>query len=153
MSSKKSNWECVNKSFGAVVYDHLFENEAKLIAQQHGLVARCTEPTMTFLEAFVRSYTRKMHRHVECPVRVTPDGVDMEWVKVEGIGRYIQVTRSPTSLFIPFELIPMGYDEKLSYLRYLSLRIDCFIKGQPDPESPDEWYRRELNRTKDNAPA
>lgn len=34
-----STWECVN-AFGAVVYDGMFENEARLIAAQHGLRAR-----------------------------------------------------------------------------------------------------------------
>lgn len=33
-----TTWECVNM-YGAVVYDGLFENEARLIASQHGLRA------------------------------------------------------------------------------------------------------------------
>jgi hypothetical protein len=39
LSSAPRRWECVNKGYRAVVYDGLFENEAQLIAAQHGLVA------------------------------------------------------------------------------------------------------------------
>lgn len=38
-SLRMSSWECVNM-YGAIVYDCLFENEARLIAAQHGLKAR-----------------------------------------------------------------------------------------------------------------
>jgi hypothetical protein len=34
-----TTWECINR-FGSVVHDGLYQNEAELIAEQHGLSAR-----------------------------------------------------------------------------------------------------------------
>jgi hypothetical protein len=46
-----TTWECINM-YGAIVYDGLFENEALLIASQHGLRAREDE----YKAAAIRRY-------------------------------------------------------------------------------------------------
>ena len=65
-----TDWECVN-TYGATVFDGLYENEARLIALQHGLEA---------LEDLRRKEIRRRVRYLQhAKFTLPPD----EWYAVE----------------------------------------------------------------------
>jgi hypothetical protein len=67
-----TTWECVNM-FGAAVHDGLYENEARLIAAQHGLRAR---ENLKKAETIRRV---KRLQHSKGPEYLRPD----DWYEVE----------------------------------------------------------------------
>jgi hypothetical protein len=65
-------WECVNM-FGATTHDGLYENEARLIAAQHGLTAREDTRKAEVLRRV------KLLQHSKGPEFLRPD----DWYEVE----------------------------------------------------------------------
>lgn len=101
----------------------------------------------SFHLAFVCSYVRRMHENLI--IRETDNGVQI--TKHNGkLGRDYREIGEP--LIVRRDYLGPGRD-KLQWARFTAYRIDLWVKGEPDPDEPDNWYARELLRTKDNAPA
>lgn len=105
-------------------------------------------PRNTIMLAFVTRWIQRFYPNAVI-VRETDEGIELTRHNGQ-LGLAYREVGEP--LVLRHESVHGRHDFE-RWARFTAHRIDLWAQGEPDPDSPDEWYAAELARLKDRAPA